>query len=309
VILVTQTQVNSRPTLTTMLVCLGSMACHRFPPATSRTELSSSVIFEPGVVSTPLPEFSITFTPDGRTLYFGRASQDRSVLTIMTASYAGGRWTPPQVAPFSGRYHDVDPFVTPGGQRLYFSSDRPRSSTNGHSLSTWYVERTLSGWSEPVDPGEPLNSDSTDVFVSTSRDGILVFGSRREGHSRAYSTHLVNGRWEIPQAIRFGAVLDGVANPLISPSGRFILLVLDQPSRGADLFVSCRTASGWSSPRRLSDEVNSRYADFAPALDPKESSLFFTSERPGIVGPQPDSIRPPGDIYTIPLKAAGIDCA
>jgi hypothetical protein len=71
---------------------------------------------------------------------------------------------------------------------------------------------------------------------------------------------------------------------------------------------SCRTGDGWSAPRTLPPPVNSARADFAPAIDVSGSTLYFTSERPGIVGIQPDSVRPPGDLYRIPFKDAGIDC-
>jgi Tol biopolymer transport system component len=227
----------------------------------------------------------------------------------MTAHNVDGRWTTPRVAPFSGHYRDVDPFISPDGRRLYFGSDRPRGGTGVHSLSIWYLERTANGWSEPMNPGPPLNSDSKeDVFASESRDGTLVFGSTREGKPRIYATRLTNGRWGIPRLMRFGSVINGVSNPLIAPSGRFIVLVMDRPGRGDDLFVSCRVDESWSEPRPLSDGVNSRYADFAPAVDPQESRLFFTSERPGIAAAQPDSMRPPGDIYSISLGAAGVRC-
>ncbi|MDQ6828895.1 MAG: hypothetical protein M3081_08520 [Gemmatimonadota bacterium] len=89
-------------------------------------------IFAPGVVSSALPEFSISFTPDGKTLFFNRVSSD--------------------------------------GLRVYLSSDRPRPSRSVRSLSTWYVERTSSGWSDPIGQGEPLNSDSTD----STRTDVLV---------------------------------------------------------------------------------------------------------------------------------------
>ena len=288
---------------------VATVACS--PPASSTSHVGATpaaAVFEPAVVSTRLPEFSITFTPDGRSLYFGRASADRATLTIMMADKVDGRWTNTRVAPFSGRYRDVDPFVTPDGRRLYFSSDRPRLGATSRGLHTWFVERTAKGWSEPIDPGEPLNSDSLDVFVSVSRAGVLLFSSRRDGHLRVYSTRFDRGKWEAPRPIRFGAITEGASNPMISPSGRFVVLVMDQPGQGSDLFVSCRSASGWSEPRRLSEAVNSRYADFAPALDPGESMLYFTSERPGVVAAQPDSVRPPGDIYQISARAAGLRC-
>lgn len=48
--------------------------------------------------------------------------------------------------------------------------------------------------------------------------------------------------------------------------------------------------------------MNTGNADFAPGLDPTDGTLLFTSERPGIVGAQPDSVRPPGDIYRSTLR-------
>ncbi len=288
------------------------IACGAAPPvqrgaAPSPAEDEHPSIFAPGIISSSLPEFAITFMPDGKTLYFNRASADRSTLTIMTSAWSGGRWSEPGTAQFSGRYRDVDPFASPDGQRVYFSSDRPRSSSGVRSLSTWYVERSANGWSEPIDPGEPLNSDSTDVFVSVARDGTMMFSSTRNGRRRVYETRATGDGWERPRPVRFGSVEDA-GNVSIAPSGRFVILAMDRPRTRSDLFISCRAGSAWTEPRALSDAVNTKYAEFAPAIDLAETVLYFTSERPGMIGVLPDSIRPPGDIYRIGAKGAGITC-
>jgi Tol biopolymer transport system component len=263
-------------------------------------------MFARGIVSTQAPEFATTFMPDGREVYFNRASADRSVLTIMVSRRApGGEWSAPAVAPFSGTHRDVDPFVTPDGRRLFFSSDRPRRAGGPRTFATWYVERHAAGWGEPVDPGPPFNSDAGDVFFTMSRDGTAVFTSSRGGASRIYSSREVNGRWETPAAISLGTTMDG-GNPAIAPGGGF-LVVVRTVGGDPDLFVSCRTAAGWSEPRALT--VNSAFADFAPSIDADETTLTFTSERPGIVGAQPAGVRPPGDIYRVPLEAAGVRCS
>ena len=92
-----------------------------------------------GVVSTAAPEFATTLTPDGSEIYFNRANADRTTIAILSARYtADGGWSPPVVVPFSGTHRDVDPFVTPDGRRLYFSSDRPRhSATTSPVFATW----------------------------------------------------------------------------------------------------------------------------------------------------------------------------
>ncbi len=261
---------------------------------------SHPTLVGPGTISTPAPEFAITFSAKGDEVFFNRATPDRRSMVIMTARLVDGRWTSPTVAPFSGTYLDVDPFIAPDGRRLYFSSNRPRGQGKGGDFNTWYVERTGQGWGSPIDPGAPLNSDSSDIFVSEARDGTIAFSSSRRGASRVYLARRTSTGWTVPEPIAFGTLLGG-GNPLIDPDGRFILLVAPGPDDRADLHISCRTGTGWSEPVRLSG-VNSRWADFAPAFRGPRT-VYFTSERPGLVPAVADSIRPPGDLYSAELPA------
>ena len=267
-------------------------------------------IFGRGTVSTEAPEFAASFTPDGRHVFFNRASADRQRLTIMTATRATraapDAWSAPVVAPFSGTFRDVDPFVTPDGRRLYFSSDRPRGGGTPGAFATWFVERTESGWGPPIDPGAPLNSTAGEVFVSSARDGTVLFTSSRLGAAQVFTSREIDGQWHTPVAISFGGRTDG-GNPAIAPSGRFVILVVVPSGGSSDLYVSCRAGDTWSAPRAL-DVVNSRFADFAPNVDASETFLSFTSERPGLVAEGPAGARPPGDIYRIGLADAGVRC-
>jgi hypothetical protein len=43
---------------------------------------------------------------------------------IMETTRAGAGWSAPRVAAFSGRYDDADPYVSPDGEWLYFTSTR-----------------------------------------------------------------------------------------------------------------------------------------------------------------------------------------
>ncbi len=124
-------------------------------------------ILGPGVISSPDPEFAASFTPDGATVFFNRASADRSRLSILISRATQDGFRPPEVAPFSGTHRDVDPFVTPDGERLYFSSSRPTEPADETpDFNTWFVRKEGSGWSEPVALPEPLNTASQETFVS-----------------------------------------------------------------------------------------------------------------------------------------------
>lgn len=261
----------------------------------------------PGVISTAAPEFALSLMPDGSELYFDRASADRRTFAIMVSRRTGDGWGEPQVVSFSGTWRDADPFITPDGKRLYFSSDRPRASTGDSSFNTWYVERTGSGWSDPIDPGPPLNSDSTDIFVSATRSGDVVFSSARQGPSRIYRASPTGTSWSEPVALELTPG-DGVGNPAISPDGRLLVLVRPVNGRDGELFFSCRQGSAWTPLVALPEPVNSRWSDFAPSIDVTGKVLYFTSERPGIMAAQPDSVRPPGDLYRVRLDQAGVMC-
>jgi hypothetical protein len=94
-------------------------------PYASEQPLTEPTIFGAGVISTGDYETHPAFTPDGQTLYFVKSTPTFSFWTIVVSRFVNGRWTEPEVAPFSGRYSDADPFITADGQQLYFISARP----------------------------------------------------------------------------------------------------------------------------------------------------------------------------------------
>jgi Tol biopolymer transport system component len=275
--------------------------------------LEQATLFQPGVISTDAPEFALTLSPDGRELFFNRASPDRSQLIIYRSTFSDGRWSAPTVASFSGgSARDVDPIITPQGDRLYFSSNRPTSATDTTpDFNTWFVERSGSGWSAPQQLGAPVDSEGSDVFVSAARDGTLYISSNRDGTSRIYSSRWLNGQFQPVQIVPVDVnVAEGANNPAINPANAMLVFVSGRAggSGNSDLWVSCRTERGWTPAQNLGMKVNSLFADFAPSFSADGTTLYFTSERPGLVGPQPEGVRPPGDLYRIQVSALPVRC-
>ena len=273
------------------------------PPYASAAPIVQPRLFAPGAVSTADPEFSISFAADGATAYFNRANADRSKLTIVASSFANGGWQPAVALPFSiGESREVDPFVA--GDRLYFSSNRPRPGSSDTDFDTWYVERAGAAWSAPVHVDGAPSGPGNQLFVSIARDGTLYFQGDTPGGSRIYrAPRAADGGY--PSA----ALLDETAtaaetNPAISPDGTLLVFASDREGGigGADLYLRRYRGGTWSSPVNLGAAINSPLADFAPAFSPDGNYLFFTSERPG-VAPAPASGRPPGDIYQIDVAA------
>lgn len=249
-------------------------------------------IFAPGNISSSAPEFGTTFTPDGKTVYFNRTNADRTVIEIFESHLRNGRWTPAVKSAFSGA-RDIDPFVAPDGRRLYYCANGPDGQ-----LDLWFLTRAGKQWTSPRRLDPPVNSPQTEVFVSATRGGDLYFASNRSGRNEIYRATPA-GQIEL-QNIPGG----DASNPLIDPRGRFLIFVSTRTGGlgAADLWVTFRQPGGWSEPRNLGSGVNSPHADFAPGLSPGGTTLYFTSERPGVV-PQWTTGRPPGDIYSIPVAA------
>src|SRR5437868_4834930 len=108
-----------RTLLLLIVICawIGSRAQNRDIPVPQ--------IFQEGVISRGDYESHPTLSPTGDTLYFIKCSYDLKLSAIYVSYKHGGQWSEPQVASFSGKYMDADPFVTRDGKALFFMSNRP----------------------------------------------------------------------------------------------------------------------------------------------------------------------------------------
>jgi hypothetical protein len=70
-----------------------------------------------------------------------------------------------------------------------------------------------------------------------------------------------------------------LAHPAISPDGNLLVFVSDMPGGfgGKDLFVSHKTATGWSKPENLGAEINTFGNEMFPSFG-KDGTLFFSSD-------------------------------
>ncbi len=262
-----------------------------------------------GKISTEAPEFATTVNTDQNEVYFNRTSNDRSTMRIMYTNYKASGWAEPVSLPFStGLYRDVDPFLTGDGKRLYFSSDRPKKEgEESGDFDTWFVEKIDGAWSAPINPGAPLNSDSTEIFVTIAKNGNAYFVSERDGDRGIVVSRFENNRYQAVEKITL--TLRGksiyASNPCIASDESFLIVAARDPlgNDTPDLFVTWNVNGTWSELKNLGEKVNSLYADFAPGLSKDDQTLFFSSERPGIVPSQDEGVRPPGDIYKVNLKA------
>ncbi len=268
-----------------IVLFLSAHAQQNSSPYASPKHVSVPEVFAPGIISQGDHESHPAFTPDGSQLYFLKNMPDFSLWTIVVSAYKNGKWSEPEVAPFSGQYSDADPFITADGKRLYFISNRPLKSEKKQDLDIWYMDRTTNGWGEPQNPGAPINSEGNEWYPTLASDGTIYFGSERKGgigQTDIYRCKFKNGKYE--NAENLGEPVNSKYDefePWISPDQTFMFLMAGRPEgKGAfDLYLSHNKDGKWTAPVNLGSEINSPGYEFSPKLSPDGKYFFFTSSR------------------------------
>lgn len=247
----------------------------------STTATVTASVFAGGVISTDDEEYRITMSADGRVAYFARASgffpQTRQA-AIMETRLVDGVWTTPAVAPFSGEFPDIDPWLSPDGNELYFSSIRPVSGEARRDAELFRVDREGDGWSEPVHL-TALGSESDELGASVTEDGEIWFASDRPGGA---------GGWDLYRSTPSG---DGFAapepiedlnstvwefNPAIAADGSIVVFTSIDRDGGpglGDLYVSRRDGDRWAEARPLL--LNTSADEYHASLSVDGATLYF----------------------------------
>ncbi|HEX8691897.1 MAG TPA: hypothetical protein VF746_05740 [Longimicrobium sp.] len=275
-------------------------------PSAELAALAGVELVGPGVISTARGEGFGSFTPDGREFYFARHTPNWGRHTIMVSRLAGGRWTEPEPAPFSGTgSSDREPFVTADGRRLLFGSNRPHpDKTDRASYDLWVVERRPDGsWGAPERLPAPISTEASELHPVLTASGALYFSSNRPGGlglNDVWRSRWENGRWSEPENL--GPAVNSPqaeSNAYVTPDERAIVIVSDSRPGGLggdDLWLSVRGADGrWTPARHLPAPVNSFEYEYGPTVSPDGRWLYFTSHRRGTA-----------DIYRVPVSALGI---
>lgn len=260
------------------------------------------VIFAPGIVSTGQEERDLTMTPDGREIYFC-VILNQLFSKIVVVREEGGRWTSPEVAPFSTNpaWSDIEPFISPDGKKFFFVSNRPPSGTGPATkqYDIWVMDRQASAWGEPHLVEAPVQSEANEFFPSVTRDGTLYFCRRQQGEEadHIFRSRLVDGKYREPE--KLGPEVNGGQaefNACIAPDESFIIICIfgREDSIGAtDYYISFRDHNDrWTGPFNLGPKINTPAGqEYSPAFSPDGRYFFFMTVRPLPGAPPPAAER------------------
>src|SRR5215470_2424720 len=236
-----------------------------------------------GVISTDQDEFGAMPDKDWTVIYFDRSIPAHYHYVMYVSRFENGKWSTPEVLPFSGEYRDSDPVISVDGKTLYFVSDRPAQGLEADRFHAWAVERTAKGWKNLHALSGPVNEKGNTEFISFAANGNLYFTSDRNGTSfDVYCSRLVNGQYQAAESLG-PAVNDGryTIEAFVAPDESYILLgsfALDSLG-SADLYVSYSSNGTWSKPVNLGPAINTRARDYSPRISPDGKYLIFSSEK------------------------------
>jgi len=240
-------------------------------------------IFLPGKISTGFNEGCSLFYSGARAFLWRTNRTGEDGLSLLEDR--DGRWQPPrQVQLFEEGSVVWDFNLSPDGEWLYFTSDKPVSGMNGSNL--WRARLESGEWRRPEVLGPEVNSDWNDCYPSLTRAGDLYFFRRAAedpSDCSLYSAAAANG------SFRAAEKLDSPINtshsdydPFVAGDGSYLIFSSRSPGGygQGDLYISFRDArGGWGEPVNLGRGVNTEAEENRPSVTLDGKYFFFTSDR------------------------------
>ncbi|MEI6886134.1 MAG: T9SS type A sorting domain-containing protein [Bacteroidota bacterium] len=224
----------------------------------------------------PAGAWGISFTPDGKECFVTQNTGGTN--TLYTSREIQNSWTVFSVAPFSGVYMDMESFITPDGQRVYFGSMRPRSGCPGGQLYQWYAEKTDSGWSQPKPMDPPLYTESM-MFPSVSGNKSMYYTSFDNLGQWISVSRYENGHYLPPEKLSDSINYTWApAHPFIAQDESYLVFdVLTDSANGArDMYISFRKPGGsWTKAVNMGTMFNNATYSMCPYVSSDRKYFFF----------------------------------
>lgn len=240
--------------------------------------------------STDMSERDMAIAPDGSEMFYTMAGPRNSFSVILQRKRkSDNTWSSPEVAPFSGKFSDLEPALSADGKKLFFSSNRPVTGDNVKDYDVWMTEKINGKWSEPTNAGPQVNTAGNEFYPSPASNGNLYFTAEYEkgvGKEDIFVSRWINGAF-IESVALDTAVNSGQweYNAFVSPDEQFILFTSygrKDDNGGGDLYMSIKGTDGKWQPARNLTILNSTVIDYCPFVSFDKKVLFFTSTRHNI---------------------------
>ncbi|MDB5151096.1 MAG: hypothetical protein JWQ57_5116 [Mucilaginibacter sp.] len=270
-----------------MLIAGSGFAQANYPDASLPADTPR--LFAEGILTDGLSNRDFTISSKGDEIFFTLQQPRFITSTILHIQKKNGRWGKPEVAPFSGRYRDLEASFSPDGKTIYFSSDRPLNDTIAkNNFDIWRVKHDKSGnWGQPENLGTEVNSAKSEYYPSVAKSGNLYFTVEADygkGSEDIVVCKPTATGYTKPESLPEGVNTKyDEFNAFIDPDEQFIMFSCygraDDLGHG-DLYISHKDKSGnWLPAKHLPVPINSTTLDYCPVVSADKKYLIFTSNR------------------------------
>lgn len=197
------------------------------------------VLFSRGVISGAGSNYAPAFSPSSSAVLFSRKVGQS--ISILVSHRQGDGWSPPVVAPFSGKWVDLESAMSVDGSYVIFASNRPATSgeppLRAHYAGSdqiggnlWRVDFAHGEWSRPKRLPESVNNGSSIWTPSIARNGDLYFMSTdaATGRFRLQVAPAEHNDYAPTQELAFSTGGSNDVDPVIDPAQRFLIFSSDR---------------------------------------------------------------------------------
>ena len=245
-------------------------------------------LFAPGIISTDTSEGCSGWGNNMEYFIFQRWIEGKSHLYIMNQN--NGIWAKPEPLPFVDEYQVGDFTIAPDGKTMVFVSQKfiEAIGSEGEGGNIWTVEKTSSGWKEPKQIGEPINTKYHDSYPCLAANKNIYFFSRKPGgfgQSDIYMSEFISGKYQTP--VNFGSKFNTEYHEwdtYIAPDESYMIYCSTMPGGFGedDFYITFKQSDGsWSKPVNMGSEINSEKSENRPYVSPDGKYFFYTSSRKG----------------------------
>ncbi len=243
-------------------------------------------LFAPDIISDGLSNRDLAITPDGSEIYYSVNMMNFELSTIMVVYRKNGKWSKPEVAPFSidKGYKFLEPAISPDGSKFFFVKSKRGDKNN----DIWVMNRKDNGWGQPKKLGSKINTDVSETFPSLTNDGTLYF-SRADKENvqieHIYRAKFVNGQYneaeKLPANVNSGKTQ---FNAFVAQDESYLIVSVygREDSLGSiDYYIVYRNKNDdWSKPVNMGKKINTSSAqEYSAYVSRDNKYLFFMSTR------------------------------
>lgn len=244
---------------------------------------------------------AVAFSPDGTRMYHAsfleRVAKRRGELLAAGAPEIGifesrrgvdGSWSEPVLLPFSGRFKDYEPTLSPDGSFMVFNSWRPLpdGSTNAAGRNNLWLTRlaTDGTWTEPVSLDGVNRAATEESYPAITADGRVFYVQEVAGKPGGddwdiYVTRLDGDRASAPRPVAVAATDAGESDPWVAPDGSYLIFTrwdrAGSWNTGTDLYITFAQGEEWTPPMPLVDINAPGVADYSVTITSGPAAEFY----------------------------------